>query len=75
MDNYCTTPLLSGLKLSQHFSSERVPIYIAPEVRERLSALLYSGAYMGRGVAYSAFIDRACEAAESEYAMQKARKS
>jgi hypothetical protein len=50
------------------FGSERVPINIAPEVRERLNNLLYSDAFMGTGVGFSAFIDRACEAAETEHA-------
>lgn len=49
----------------------RVPINIAPEVRKRLNDLLNSDAFAGTGVGYSAFIDRACEAAETEYAQAK----
>lgn len=63
-----TVPLLTGHRPRNLFSSERVPINIAPEVRARLSALLVSPAFEGTGVGYSAFIDRACEAAETEYA-------
>ena len=60
--------LLHGHKPRHHFSDARVHIRIAPEVRDRLSELLYSPAFMGSGVGYSAFINRACEAAETEYA-------
>jgi len=55
------------------FSEERVPINIAPEVHNRLSALLYGPAFMGSGVGFSAFIDRACEAAETEFAEKMTR--
>ena len=67
------TPLLSGHRPRRFFSDERVPLNVAPEVRDRLNALLYSEAFMGTGVGFSAFIDRACEAAETEFA-QKGRK-
>lgn len=48
------------------FTPDRVSINIAPEVRERLENLLHSDAFPAVG--YSAFIDRACEAAEAEHA-------
>jgi hypothetical protein len=60
----------TGYRPSATFSRERVPILIAPEVRDRLNALLYSQAFMGTGIGFSAFIDRACERAETEYAEQ-----
>lgn len=43
---------------------ERVPINIAPEVRERLNVLLYEPEM--RGVGYSEFIDRAIRHALAE---------
>ena len=43
---------------------ERVPINIDPAVRQRLNDLLWMPEM--RGVGYSAFINRACEAAETE---------
>lgn len=41
---------------------------VAPEVRKRLNDLLTSEFFMGSAVGYSAFIDRACEAAETAIA-------
>lgn len=60
--------LTAGHRPRNSYSEERVPILIAPEVRDRLNNLLTSDAFMGTGVGFSAFIDRACEAAETEYA-------
>lgn len=51
---------------------DRVPIYISSEARERLHALLVSPAFQGTGVGYSAFIERACEVAETAIAEDKA---
>jgi hypothetical protein len=65
--------LLEGYRPRGSFTAERVPINIAPEVRDRLASLLYGKAFMGTGVGYSAFIDRACEVAEAEYAEQLTR--
>jgi hypothetical protein len=59
--------LLSGHRPRSTFTPSRGPIMIAPEVRARLDSLLRSGAFAETGVGYSAFIDRACEAAETEY--------
>jgi hypothetical protein len=59
--------LLSGHRPRPTFTPDREPIMIAPEVRARLNSLLYSEVFAGTGVGYSAFIDRACEAAETEY--------
>lgn len=70
MDNIS---LLTGHKPRKHFSDDRVVMLVAPEVRERLNELLYSPAFMGTGVGFSAFIDRACEAAETEYANKLTR--
>jgi hypothetical protein len=56
------------------YSEEREPINIAPEVRERLRTLLYRPEFNGTGVGYSAFIDRACEVAEAELAVQRSAK-
>lgn len=42
---------------------ERVPINIHPEVRQRLRDLLFDNPEL-RGVGYSSFINRACEATE-----------
>ena len=50
------------------YSKERVPLMIAPEVRERLNNVLYSPAFMGTGVGFSAFIDHACAEAERKMA-------
>lgn len=65
-----TISLLSGHRPRNMFGRDRASIMIAPEVRDRLNCLLYSPAFMGTGVGFSAFIDRACEAAEKEYANQ-----
>lgn len=67
--------LIGGCRPRSSYSDERVPINIAPEVRDRLNQLLYSDAFMGTGVGFSAFIDRACEAAEIEYAEGVAMRS
>lgn len=61
-----TVSLLSGLR--NPTERERVPINIAPAARDRLSRLLYQPEFRGTGYGYSAFIDRACEAAETEIA-------
>lgn len=50
----------------------RVPCMIHPEVRDRLQALLLRNPEL-RGVGYSAFINRACEAAEGEIAERRSR--
>lgn len=50
--------------------SERVPIDIDPAVRERLRNLLVFHPEL-RGVGYSAFIERACEVAETAIAQQR----
>lgn len=47
-------------------SRERVSIYIDPAVRERLAVLLFEPEM--QGVGYSAFINRACEVAETAIA-------
>lgn len=62
------TSLLKGLRPDHLFSEARVPVDVAPETRERLRDLLNSQAFAGRKVGFTAFIDRACEAAETEYA-------
>lgn len=61
-------PMLEGHRPRVSFSNGRVPINIAPEVRDRLNGLLLSDAFMGTGVGFSAFINRACEVAETQYA-------
>lgn len=48
----------------------RVPIYIHPNVRQRLHSLLMHNEEM-RGVGYSAFINRACEVAETAIAEKR----
>lgn len=63
--------LLDGHRRPQ--DGRRECIRIHPDVRERLRRLLYSPAFEGTGVGYSAFIDRACEAAETEYAVREGR--
>jgi hypothetical protein len=57
-----TVPLTSGHRSPE--TDERVPINIAPDVRKRLRDLLFEPEM--RGVGYSAFINRAVEAAETE---------
>lgn len=57
-------PLTSGIHTPNGFSAERVDINIAPETRERLKALLMRDEM--HGIGYTQFIDRACEAAETE---------
>lgn len=66
--------LLNGTRPRDMYSNERVPIEIAPEVRERLSNLLNSPALAGTGVGYTAFIDRACEIAETEIAEARSKR-
>jgi hypothetical protein len=61
-------PLITGYRPRSSYSEEWVPLHIAPEVRERLNNLLYSDHFMGTGVGFTQFIDRACEAAETEIA-------
>lgn len=68
-----TVSLLEGHRPRNTFSAERVPINVAPEVRFRLNALLCSPPFAGTGVGFSAFIDRACEAAETEYVQRRTR--
>ena len=46
------------------WGTEREPINIAPEVRDRLRSLLFQDGM--KAVGYSEFIDRACERAEEE---------
>jgi hypothetical protein len=70
IDRNVVPSLLDGHRSRAMFSEARVPIEIAPEVRERLNNLLYSPHFMGTGVGFSAFIDRACEAAETEIALR-----
>lgn len=60
--------LISGHRPRAMPAEQRVHILIAPEVRKRLRDLLLTEHFMGTGVGYSAFIDRACEAAETEIA-------
>lgn len=48
---------------------DRQPILIDPAVRSRLRALLFEPQF--RGVGYSAFIERACEVAETAIAQQR----
>lgn len=57
-----------GFRPRALYSDDRVPMMVAPEVRKRLNALLLTPAFMGTGVGYSAFIDRACEHAETAIA-------
>lgn len=52
-------------------SAERVPIAIDPAVQKRLRDLLFMPEM--RGVGYSAFINRACEIAETEIAERRTR--
>lgn len=51
----------------------RLPILIHPEVRVRLRDLLFEPEM--QGVGYSAFINRACELAETEIVEDRRKKS
>lgn len=55
--------------LSPPASSERVLMNVHPQVRERLRALLREPEMLGVG--YSAFINRACEIAETQIAERR----
>ena len=48
---------------------EREPILLDADVRERLRSLLFEPEF--HGVGYSAFIERACEVAETAIAQQR----
>jgi hypothetical protein len=61
--------LLSGLRNPS--DPRRVSIHIHPDVRERLHHLLFEPEM--RTVGYSAFINRACEAAETEIAERRSK--
>lgn len=58
--------LLTG---HRSFSKDRAPILVHPDVRKRLRDLLFEPEMMGVG--YSAFINRACEVAETEIIERK----
>lgn len=52
-------------------NKERVPINIDPSVRDRLRDLLFEDEF--HAVGYSAFINRACEIAETEIAYERTK--
>lgn len=54
-------------------NSDRVTFDIDPDVRARLRNLLFEPEM--RGVGYSAFINRACEVAETAIAEQRTRRA
>lgn len=60
---------VSLLRCPSTENRDRVPINIDPAVRKRLRDLLFEPEL--RGVGYSAFINRACEAAETEIANKR----
>lgn len=55
-----------GFKAQSEFDGKRVPMMVAPEVAKRLNALLMTPYFMGTGIGYSAFIDRAIDVFEAE---------
>lgn len=55
-----------GFKAQSEFDGKRVPMMVAPEVAKRLNALLMTPYFMGTGIGYSAFIDRAIDVFERE---------
>ena len=65
------TPFEGMDVLYPYGDTERVPINIHPDVRERLRRVLYQPEFRGAG--YSAFINRACEIAETEIAHRRRR--
>lgn len=70
IDRNLIPSLLDGHRPRSFYNEEHIGIMIGPDVIERLADLLYSDTFTGTDVGFSAFIDRACEAAETEIALR-----
>lgn len=63
------TMLLTGFRRGDFARTTRVSINIDPAVRDRLINLLFQPEF--QSVGFSAFIDRACEVAETAIAQRR----